>query len=523
MPRTGRRRSLTIAAAVVTMLAAPAAADAATYSVKAGDGPCGEPADLLCGSLQEAADAAAPGDIFNVAPGPYVSADFDEGGLTINGAPGVTIDGTLTFSGTTGGVSKANKLAISQTTGNAPCVLVSGAAGLELSDSAMVSGNGQGVLISAGTTNKIVRSAIATGGQETAAVRVESTAGTPNKGLRIESSIVIGGKAGIGAYTTATELQLPAGDIAIQANHVTAAGSTHGVELDSSASARLLDPGAGNITMALNDSIAFNNRTAAHDGLLGGDNVATITATRSMLSGDPAAVFVNAAARNFRLKAGSPAINAGGVTAGESATDIEGDDRSTAPTDQGADEYVAPTVVTPPPPPPTPAGTGDGVPPAVVITKPKANQRIPLVTVTTKTKTVTKKGKKVKVKTKTSKRTKIGIAGTAKDASGIKGVVLTIEKISSSASASAAQTTTPAAKCRYFSATKGIVLKSCAKPNLLLATVAKDGTWKFNVKSTIRLGAGRYRVIVVGADNSGAVGNSAPRSDAIRLFTLTKK
>ena len=45
MPRTGRRRSLTTAAALLAMLAAPAAAQAATYTVKAGDGPCGA-ADL---------------------------------------------------------------------------------------------------------------------------------------------------------------------------------------------------------------------------------------------------------------------------------------------------------------------------------------------------------------------------------------------------------------------------------------------------------------------------------------------
>jgi len=522
MPRTGRRRSLTIAAAVAVMLAAPAAANAATYTIKGGDGPCQEPADLLCGSMQEAADAAIPGDIFNVAAGPYLGAEFEDGGVTINGAAGVTLNGTLEFSGDTGGVSKANKLAISQGTLAAPGVLVTGDAGLELTDSVVVSSDGQGIHISGSTANKIVRTAIATGGQQTAAVRLESTTGTPDKALRIESSILIGGKAGIGAYTSATELEAPAGDISIQANHITAAGSTYGVELDSSQSARLLEPGEGNIAMTLNDSIAFNNRTQHHQGLLS-NNDATITATRTMLSGDPAANFVNPSSGNFRLKAGAPAINAGGITPGESPTDIEGNDRSTTPTDQGADEFVAPTVVAPPPPPPTPVGTGDGTPPAVVITKPKANQRIKITTKTTKTTTVTRKGKKVKVKKTTSKRTKIGIAGTAKDPSGIKGVVLTIEKISSSTSASAAQTTpAPAAKCRYFSATKGIVLKSCAKPNLLVAKVAANGTWTFNVKSTIRLGAGRYRVIVVGADNSGALGNSAPRADAIRLFTLTK-
>jgi len=58
---------------------------------------------------------------------------------------------------------------------------------------------------------------------------------------------------------------------------------------------------------------------------------------------------------------------------------------------------------------------------------------------------------------------------------------------------------------------------------LLLAKTATDGSWTFTPKSTIRFGAGTYRIIVAGVDNSGARGNSASRADAIHRFTLLKK
>ena len=167
----------------------------------------------------------------------------------------------------------------------------------------------------------------------------------------------------------------------------------------------------------------------------------------------------------------------------------------------------------------------DGAAPTIVITKPTANQRIRLTTKTTKTRTVTVNGKKVKRKTTTSKRTRIGFAGTARDKSGVKGVVLTIERISkattsSTAAKSSAATTTK--RCAWLDPAKGIVLRSCAKPVLILAKLAKDGTWTYNVKSTIRLSAGLYRVIAAGQDNAGAAGNSAPAKDAIHRFRLVK-
>ena len=103
----------------------------------------------------------------------------------------------------------------------------------------------------------------------------------------------------------------------------------------------------------MTDSLAFNNRTDVYPGLAGlgglgflGANTAVIDATRTAQSGDVKALFLNPEKGNFRLlPTASAAIGQGGFTAGESTTDIDGEDRSGAPTDLGADEYnnAAPT------------------------------------------------------------------------------------------------------------------------------------------------------------------------------------
>ena len=375
--------------------------------------------------------------------------------------------------------------------------------------------------------NKIVRSTIATGGQETAAVRVLSAdASTTTKALTIESTLVSGGFAGVSVNTGVNGLTSTAGPATLTLRHVTSAGSAHGLALDASKAIPLLTGGPyGNITADIVDSIIQNGtlKTNFPGLLLAPANVVTDTYTRTLQSFDANAVFQDPARKKYHLKAGSPAINAGGFTPGESTTDFDGQDRSAAPTDQGADEYVAPPPAAAPPPPPAGGGNGDGTAPAIAITKPKANEKIKLVTTTTKTVTVTKNGKKVKQKKKTTKKTKISFAGTAKDPSGIRGVILTIEKLSDKGTSGSGTATAATTKCRWFNATKGIVLKSCAKPVLLLAKLGKDGAWTLNVKSTIKLGAGLYRVLAAGVDNSGARGNSAPRGDAIHRFTLLKK
>lgn len=510
MSRLGRRRSLTLAATALAVLAAPAAAHAATYTVKAGDGPCGG-ADLACGGLVEAAAAAAAGDVFNVVAGTYTSATFSTD-VTINGAAGFVVDGTLQFSG--GGVSKVSKVAVVTGAGNAPAVYVSGGGGLELSDAVAVSRDGFGIFITSGAGNKIVRTGVATGGQATGAIQVQTGPDDGDVGVTVESSVLTGGGAGIRAFTRNNEAEAlvgrRAGDINLTLRHITAAGSTHGIDLDSSNSRTLLG-NTGNVAATVTDSIAFNNRVVNFPGTLSipplGANSATLTATRTMQSGDPAALFVNPTGGNFHLRQdASAAINQGGVTPGESATDIDGQDRSAVPTDLGADEwYPGP----PPAAPTSPALQNDGTAPAIAVKRPTANQRIKKTS--RRTRTVTRNGKRVR-RTTTTRFKRLAISGTATDPAGVKAVIVTIQKLGTAAGA----------KCKWYNAKKGMVLKTCTKPPLLLARLAANGTWTYNADRR-KLSAGKYRIIVLGLDNTGAAGNSAPSGDAIRRFTLTTR
>jgi hypothetical protein len=509
-PLGRRRRTLTLAATALAVLAAPAAAHAATYTVKTGDGPCGG-ADLACGGLVEAAAAAAAGDVFNVTAGTYTSATFNTD-VTINGVAGFVVDGTLEFAG--GGVSKLSKVAVVTGAGNAPAVYVSGGNGLELSDAVVVSRDGFGVFITSGGGNKIVRSGVATGGAATGAIQVQTGPDDGNVEVTVESSVMTGGGAGIRAFTRNNEAEAlvgrRAGDISLTLRHITAAGSTNGIDLDSSNSRTLLG-NTGNVSATVTDSIAFNNRVVNFPGTLGipplGANSATLTRTRTLESGDPAALFVNPAGGNYHLRQdASAAINQGSVTAGESATDIDGQDRSVAPTDLGADEwYPGP----PPAAPTSPPLQNDGTPPAIAVKKPTANQKIKKTS--RRTRTVTVNGKRVR-RTTTTVFKRLAISGTATDPAGVKGVIVTIQKLGTAAGA----------KCKWYNASKGMVLKSCTKPPLLLARLAADGTWTYNANRT-RLSVGKYRIIVLGADNSGAAGNSAPAADSIRRFEIIRR
>jgi hypothetical protein len=332
---------MTTAAAALALLAAPTAAHAATYTVSGGNGPCAAPADLACGSLVEAATAAAQGDVFNVAAGLYPAAEFTVGGVTINGVPGVAIDGTLTFSSNSGPPSVLSKVALSQSTNNAPGIFVSGAAGLQVVDSAIVSFNGEGIIFNGGANNAIIRTLVVSGGSQTSAVKIDSNGVTPNTGqlakaLLIQSSI-LNGPHSLTATTECLATDPPAGDITIVGLHVTA---PNGIVIDSSNANRLLAPGVGNIAAAFTDSITLQNSAPKRNAFIGG-NSATLETTRTLTTNDPATLFADPARKNYRLRPDAKAaIDVGGFTPGESVTDIDGDPRPGPTTDLGADEFV---------------------------------------------------------------------------------------------------------------------------------------------------------------------------------------
>lgn len=565
------RRSLSIAAAVAAVLVTPAAASAASYTVSPGAGGCGG-ADLACGGLAEAAAAAAAGDVFTMSPGIYSGGNFTTGGVTITGAANVLVNSTLQFSGAAGGVSKVSNVAVVQSAPTGPGVRVTGASGLELSDAIVVSAGDHGIYISEGTANKVQRAIVATGGAQTSAIRIQSGPGA-DKSVLLESVLTSGGAEGIGAFTTASGLS-SAGDITLTMRHITAAGSSRGVVVDAGNGVFGLT-GGGDIAATMTDSIAFPNVVRNQPGVLGviAANSATLGGERNMTEGDRAAIFASPANGNYRLRPGSPAIGQGSVTEGESATDIDGEDRSTAPTDLGADEYSnAPPVAKIAVKTATPraaqavtfdgtgssdreAGYGGGIVeyrwtfsdgrsaitkgPTVSHTFAKegnaaaqlvvvdrqgavsapAQVGLKLVDGTPPTVAIVKPKSNQKIKqftvskkTKTRRRTKIVIGGLARDASGMSRVVLTLEKLGSSSRSS---------RCTWYSPTKGLVRKSCEKPILFSARLKKDsstGEWTYTVKRN--LSRGRYRIQAVGIDKAGVSGNAGGSKVGVLRFRL---
>jgi len=590
MSRLSRRRSLGIAAATLAVLAAPAAAQAATYTVKAGDGACG-PGDLACGGLVEAAAIAAAGDVFNVATGTYPSAKFATD-VTINGDLGFVVDGTLEFSG--GGVSKLSKVAVATGAGNAPAIFVSGGGGLELSDSAAVSRDGFGIFITSGAGNKIVRSAVATGGGGTAsALQVQTGPDDGAVGVVVDSSILTGGGAGVRAFTRNNEAEAlanrRAGDITLTLRHITAAGSTNGIDIDSNNSRTLLG-NTGNIVATVSDSIALNNRVVNFPGTLGlpplGANTATLTRTRTLESADPATLFLNPTKSNFRLlPTASAAIGQGGFTAGESATDIDGEERAAAPTDLGADEYnnAAPTakvtVATATPRTTQPVTfdgrgssdrdgnatiaeyrwrfsdgkaetttqpfvqhvfdkEGDAAVGLVVVDKqgaasPEVAATFKLVNGTPPAVAIVKPKSKQTFKTFTTTTKTVTRNGRKVKVRTRKRTRIQIAGLSKAAVGSMqrviltlqkTKSTTSNTKCRFYDAKRGLKLVSCSKPILITARLIKNsagGEWTYTVPSKRPLSTGSWKVSAFGVDTTGAFGNTAKRGATVG-FTVRK-
>jgi PKD domain len=583
MSRLGRRRSLSIAVALAGMLVAPAAAGAATYSIKTGDGACGG-ADLACGGFAEAAATAVAGDVFNVTPAVYPGANFTVSDITINGSPGVLVNGTLQFSAASGGVSNVSGVSVAQTAETGPGVLVTGGHdGLRLSDSAVVSKYDDGIFISTGTANRIVRTVAVTGGTQESAIYVESNAGTPDKRLTVDSTLTSGGLAGIGAKTRSALLEAGAGEITLNLRHVTAAGSANGIRLDSAQAQGLLSS-VGAITATVTDSITLANAVIPYNGALGtgiGANTATIDAARTLLTGDRDVLFGDAAAGNFRLRPGSPAIGQGGVEAGESPTDIDGEDRATRPTDLGGDEYsnappVAKVVVKTAPPRATQAVTfdasgstdreasygggiveyrwtfsdgkaettagpsvshvfpkeGDAATTLVVVDRQGAASTpavvaLTLVDGTPPTVGIVKPKSKQKIKLFTTKtRTVSGKKRTTRTRTKIvfgglsrdaNGVAQIVLTLEKLRSGAS-----QSSRCSWYDPKRGFVGRSCKKPVLFSARLLKDsstGQWTYTMKR--KLGRGAYRLRAVGVDKTGAAGNAGGSKIGVVPFTLT--
>ena len=339
---------LGLAAALAALALPAAAAQAATFNVAKGGGACGG-ADTSCEGLVAAAGAVSAGDTVNVAPGTYDEAPtFTAAGVTINGsttAPGVVVTGTISFTGSGPAPSVLSHVVVAPSTLTAPAVGVSGSAGVAVRDCILLSGGGSGMTISSGAGNELTRSLVLSGAPDGKAV--DAQVGGPALSLVLSSSILSGGPSGTGlAVKTGVGTLIPgsAGAATITARHVTIAGSANAISLDASAATGLLNQPAGSITASVLDSIVLGSNPLAHNAgivLVAAPNTATLNFTRTDQSSSPDVLFANAAKRNYHLRPDAPAINKGQITAGDSATDIDGQPRDDGNgSDLGADEFV---------------------------------------------------------------------------------------------------------------------------------------------------------------------------------------
>jgi hypothetical protein len=312
------KRALLITA--VALLAAPAAATAATtYTV--------HPGESIAAALAKAVD----GDTIHVTAGSYTEQPLTVAhAVTIEGEPGTVVSNASAdasqplFTFTAGGATLSTITAAS----TAGPVVAGQAADLKLSGALIISaaGAGPGVRLTGSGTTSIVRSSVAALASGADAVQMESTT-AGDKALSIDSSILSGGAnaASLRATTSNSVLTLTTGNITVHAVHATLAGAAAAVATQVT-SIGIGSPGA----------IAVS----ADRSIVRGSTGSGVTVTNSDTSA--ADIFVNAAAKNFHLRADAPVIDqAGPAVAGESELDVDGQPRvAGAASDLGADEFV---------------------------------------------------------------------------------------------------------------------------------------------------------------------------------------
>ena len=305
----------TLITTAIALLAIPATASATTYTVGAGQ---------TYPTIESALAKAVDTDTIHVLPGVY-----SENPLTvahkvrIEGEAGTIVTNKSAdssqplFTITSDGATLATLTAAS----TAGTVVASQTGGLAIADALIVQAAGAkpAVQFSGAGASSLVRSSVAAVDPAADAVDVTSSS-SGARTLAIDSSIISGGAASIDVSAT---LPSPlSGSVAITATHATVAGAATAV----STSNAPLGPA---ITVGIDRSIL---RGTVADG---------VTVTNSDTS--TANVFVNAAAKNFHLRADASSVigHGGPQVAGESDRDVDGQPRVVgAASDLGADEFV---------------------------------------------------------------------------------------------------------------------------------------------------------------------------------------
>jgi hypothetical protein len=385
-----------LATAIALLLAPSAASAATTYTV--------EPGSTITAALAQAAD----GDTIHVRAGSYAEQPMTVAhAVRIEGEPGTTVTTatgdpakpvfTVTHDGVTitgltatsapgggdvilsqakdlvldaltltrtsgpadtpvveigatpsGGTTTISRSLVANATGGtahtSPAILGGPANSVNLSDSLVISGAGEGPALTLGggdtAASRIVRSTIlaVTSGQDAVQAR-STTAGA--KQLVIDSSVLSGGASGA-SLRAGTSNALPGaavGDLTVSAVHATIAGAATAIAADAAADGGLSPVGSVAVT-AERSIVRGTTTTATCTGCPLAPNTATVATSGSDTSA--ADVFVSAATKNFRLRADAPDIDkAGGAVAGESDRDFEGQPRVVgAASDLGADEFL---------------------------------------------------------------------------------------------------------------------------------------------------------------------------------------
>jgi hypothetical protein len=134
--------------------------------------------------------------------------------------------------------------------------------------------------------------------------------------------------------------------------------------------------------------------------------------------------------------------------------------------------------------------------PSVIVTRPRAGQLL---------RRFTGRGT-------AHQRHRLVISGRASDASGVRSVTLSLERLPRTGK-----------RCTWLDAARGLRRGDCARPPTLIARMRTTASWAYRVPRRLNLTPGRYRVTAYGEDRTGAFGNSAPRRKRVITFGLSRR
>ena len=260
-----------------------------------------------------------------------------------------------------------------------------------------------------------------------------------------------------------------------------------------------VNTGGPAISMTGSGSGATFNATVANSIALGGVSPASVTATNTDTSSNPASLFCDGV---LHLVNTSSARGAGGsLDAGEVTEDIDGEARGSTP-DRGADQYsnrCDPAPQAPPQLPPTsglpPAVAGGPSAPTIRISKPKQRE-------------VLKRSRHRRRGSHRRPRPKaLTFTGTAADQLGLASVQLALRR-----------TGTGATTCQWFDGRR-LRKVPCAQVILLRGTL-RDFAWSYTIPSSASLPKGSYLLYATAINRAGVAQTTFTQGQNVVSFKV---